>query len=495
MPAAIKYIPPTDTERSSFSVAVQSERNTRSRIYDRAYKYYMGDHDEQLTTDEGQVDDNTSLNIIRLAADRTVSFLFQKLPRFVTDPQRPEKSEAELWFEKTLQANKGLATLHKLAIQGFLAGHTYLRVKPVPANRVGLKEQYPSIEVLPPLSVTVFWNIDEPRDVLWYEYRYVVANNVYIIDYVSEYTPAGRIWHIYKYSGPTLPKDRMLIARILDVPQDDFLTTLAKAGYGDTWKLIEYGVHAYRIPPIIDISHLPHPDSYYGMTEVPNTNLQDTINRIASQINRLSREYSTPTDVLIGADIEEVVDSGDLITIPDPNAKVTRLEMRSDANTLQKVLDERVRALLSLMRVVIITGDVKDLQRVTNASVRTLFLDMLAKNEILKDSYGRALKELALLCFKMSNQSFAVEESNVEVRFIDPLPQDETELANVNLLLHGIKARSLREIVESHGGNWIETRANILEEQEFVKKITPEPVEKNPPGITNIREGNNNDGT
>ena len=129
MPSAIKYIPPTDPARNSFSAEVEAERRQRRQKYETALKYYEGDQPEQLEYDprDGDPNDNTVINLVQMTADRTCSFLFPSVPVFETDPKSIEDTPEETYIQNFFEANGGLQTLIKLALRGFLSGHAFAR--------------------------------------------------------------------------------------------------------------------------------------------------------------------------------------------------------------------------------------------------------------------------------------------------------------------------------------------------------------------------------
>lgn len=420
MPGAIQYIPPTDSERNAFNDVLLTEKTRRRTAYRQAIEYYTGSHDAQLTGDEAEY--NTTYNLVKMTAERTASFLFPELPRIDLDPDSIEPTQDEQWINRVLEENGGLAFLHKVAIRGFLAGHTFLRVKP---NK---RSKYPSIISLDPTSVTVYWRADDINDVYWYELRYYAQNRVIIQDFVCQ---DDGTWIVYTYSS-SLESSKNIVGHPTNLGRGDVQLDFIDFERS-TFELTGTLRHSSKIAPIVETSHLPHPDSYYGQSEFTEKDLQDLINKIASERNRIVRQNSDPVDFLIGADVEDIED-GDIMSIANPSAKISRLEMKSDLTSITGVLDKLVETYLSVLRVVLLKGEVKDLQRVTNASIRTLFLDALAKNTVLRDLYGRMLREMITLVLEIGYSTKQVttnpEDRYIKINFGSPLPQDMTEIAN-----------------------------------------------------------------
>lgn len=485
MPAAVEYVPPNHKDRDSFTAAAAKERWQRRQIYLTALKYFNGDHPEQLEYDPDlEPNDNTMINMVKITAERTASFLFPQLPEFRTDPQSVDPTPEEIWIKKWLNSQGGLYTFNKLALRGFLAGHTYIRVKAGRMLRGGRREM-PKLVLLDPLAVTTYWAADDVGEVLWYENRYMAGSEVVIEDYVwrPDKGDAGE-WEILTYKRES-KKVKQIPEWQIGGPHgsadgntqrpSDVLDFISGAGF----KLIktplgdDAAVHASNIPPIIEIRHLPHPDSYYGLGEANQNVLQDTINRLWSEINRIVREHSDPTDVIVGTTASDVQQGGNLLTVGDQNAKVQRLEMKGDLTAAVTTVDKLIETYLAVARVVLLKGEAKDLQRVTNASVRTLFIDMLAKNEVLRYSYGPKLEQVVKLAMLMSGEPFATRAADMEVNivFAEPLPVDKSEIANINAIQVNMGARSKRRAAELIGDNWAAEKPAIdMEGEEALNK-------------------------
>lgn len=483
MPGSDKYYPPTDKLRDGFNAEIVSERNRRYTTYRAALRYYMGIQPEQLEEidPDSEVDepnDNTIINMVRMTADRTTTFLFPEIPKIDLDPDEVDETDREAWVRKAFEDNGGLAFFVKWALRGFLAGHTFIRVTP-PTKKNG----YPRMVLLDPLSVTVFWKVDDVAEVLWYEVRYHVGSVRWIMDIVND--PDNERWLIYRYADAA-PRDEMSLGVPTHHGDENTLITDIYTNTG--FKLVETEVWPTDLCPIQETPHLPHPNDYYGMGEATLNELQDTINRIWSMVNRIVRLNSDPKDVILGADVDEVQDGGNIITVPAPGAKVQRLEMRGDLSATQDTAQKLIETYLAISRVVLLKGEAKDLQRVTNASVRTLFIDAIAKNSVLQSSYGRTIKQLVRLLVQMSTmsgRSEAIEE--VKVSWGSALPLDMTEVANVANVMVTMGAMSKRTAANTAGLDWgfeteaMETENEVaMERQEqqlsMQQKFAPKPA-------------------
>lgn len=409
MPAVTRYIPITDKERSSYTDIIALERQKRRQQYKKAIDYYLGNHDPQLSGSDAEY--NTTLNLVKMTADRTVSFLFPETPVIELDPDTVEQTAEELWIKNCLDFNGGLAFLTKLGLRGFLSGHNFVRVIP--------GDKYPRIVSLQPDNVTIFWRQDNLNDILWYEVRYIKDKKQIVEDFVKVNADT---WAIITYESVTNDFTNT------DIQYLDYIN-FRKFKHNNTY------IHTSKYPPIISWAHYPHPDNIYGIPEAGQKELQDLINKIASERSRILRKNADPVDVITGADTEDVMPGGNIFTIANPNAQVKRLTMQGDVIGITNVMEKLIETYLSIARVVLLKGEAKDLQRVTNASIRTLYLDALSKNKVLQDVYTRALKQVFSLALEIGYSMGEVSRNPIDryinIKYASPLPVDMNEIINI----------------------------------------------------------------
>lgn len=489
MPAVLKYVPPTDSERGSFTGELLRERTARHNNYKQAVEYYLGEHDPRLVYDAlvDPVDDNVIINMVRLTADRTTSFLFSEMPVFQTDASSVGDTEEEKWLAKFFDYNGGLPALTKLGLRGFLSGHSFIQVREPRPNT-----KYPRMNVLDPLAVTVYWDAEDVSTVVWYEVRSLVGQTVHIYDYVHNLETDG--WTTYHYASLNQPSNpqKVIVDTIVQSAYSDYKGAIDRLTFGQgAFKLVEITIQPPSIstPPIIEIEHLPNPIDRYGMGEFTLKDLQDTINLVASLRNQIARESGKPVDVITGAGIQDVERTDDMMVISDGNATVQRLQLKGDITSVNTMLEKLIETYLSIARVVLLKGEAKDLQRVTNASVRTLFLDQIAKNNVLMSSYGRGLEQVATMALRLSDLPTRNTDFDVKAVFASALPIDKNEIANINAIMVNMGARSLRTASTQIGDNWEFEVEAMKAEQEvamehqrqqmmLMQEFTPDPSEE-----------------
>ena len=401
MPVAIKYAEPQDQSREQELAGFNSERQQRTRAYNKAMDYYLGKQKRILERKDGEPDDNVILNLIQLTADRTVNFIFPSMPKFELDTNNTDTNPQEEWISQAFEHNGGLNTLQKMALIGFLGGHVYIRVKPPRYDDVN--DTYAKFFLLDPSQMITYWKADDIEYVLWHEQRFKIGEDEFIIDFVNN----GDSWEIIEY---------------------------AKTSNSNTWEKTNKGSKwNHKEGPIVHWQHLPLPSSFYGLNEARDLELQDTLNLIVGEMARIVRYHSTPRTVIFGVAGEEVQETGidKMWSVDNTDARIENLEMQSELVPARELALYLQDTYLAMRRVVILRGEVKDFQRVTNTGVRTVFMDMLAKRNILIRQYSKGLQTLAHIMQLVSSQDTSVLPV---ITNIDPLPLDEREAVEVGAL-------------------------------------------------------------
>lgn len=377
MPSATQYTP----DDRSIRQAADSERSERGRQHDRNWRYYSGQHQHPLKPDAAGNDDNVILNLCKQAVDRTVSFLVPTMPRFElsADPSAPED-----WLNDRWAASGGAALLLNMALNGALDGHVFGRVVTDPSG--------PRVINLSGRDVIAFWHADDYDRVLWYELRWSAGRDQLRQDVVN----AGDRWLVRDY--------RMVGAR---------------------WELQDETIWPYALGPIVSWQHLPQPSTFYGLDELPHAPLNDTINRIASDIARILRFHAFPRTIGTGFESSAVQRTAidDFWTIPNENARVFNLEMQGDLSASLQFLQRLTDAFLAESRVIMLHGDPSSVKGVTNLAIRALYLDMLAKNEVLRRHYGDGLAQLSRRVLLLGGRGAEAPS----VQWGDALPTDRRE--------------------------------------------------------------------
>ena len=391
MPSVKQYYSYGSNKRNNLSLELIKEYSVRKEGYSSALNYYNGKHNVKDVED-------IIINLVKITCDRTVQFLFPKLPIFELDISTFNRTKEEEYIVNTFEANGGLAFLYRLATLGFLSGHNFMLVN---SPETSLYKTYPRFNILDPLAVTIFWDESEPTRVVWYE----VNNKETVTDFIKI---TDYFWYIVIWNKTT--KERIL--------EEEYVSP---------------------VPPLIEWQHYPNPLDGYGVSEFGQKVLQDKINNMANVLYKISLANAEPVDVILGADIDEIEKKeGNLLAVSSTTADIKRLEIKGNMAGIKEVLDRFIEVYLNVVRVVLLKGEPVDLQRVTNAAVRTLFLDSLAKREILMSTYNKGLTEVVKTILLMGYSQGYLDrnyaDDNVDINFHVPLPVDLSEVANQNIL-------------------------------------------------------------
>lgn len=458
MPPIMKYQPPDGPARNNLSQLYAGEMKTRAEWFDQIRNFYNGDQPPSLDVKEDEINDNAVINMVKQAADRTVGFLFSAFPQLELDPDTSDETPDELWLQELWDENGGIAFLHEMAYIGAFAGHVYVRVMP-PDKFYG--DKYPQLVLLDPKAVQTWWKADDMRRTIFHEVRWTTRDDFNMAtDHVIDFVNMGKGWKIYEYES-----------------------TGSNAGF----KLVSEGDWKLPLPPIIHWKHLPNTRSFYGLGEFDKSQLQLNlqINNVASENNRIVRYHSSPKTVATGTTSGEIKETSidQLWAVEKPDAKVYNLEMNSDLTAAMGHLQTLVKAFLAESRVVILEGDVKDFQRVTNAGVRTVFIDMLSKLVVLRWNYGRAIQKISQVAAAVAKKG---NEIVPVVVYADPLPVDDTERVNVAMLERTMGIVSHETISNKRGYVWSTELKKMTEEKKLDIFAPPEPTAK--PGQPNTQQ-------
>lgn len=433
MPEATRYLLPNDKERRQLERFENSERNARRDKFKEAEDYYEGNQREPLIIEDDEPNDNIIVNVTKQAVDRTLSFLFPDMPALRLTPEVDEETEEEEFLRRSWEWNNGPVMLNNIAYNGALSGHNFVRVLPA---KVG--ELFPRLVNIHPRMIVAYWQADDKDNVLWYEMGWTSGQTDYLIDFVNNQETSN--WSIIEYSRPS----------------------------GGQWTETKNTLWNFPLSPIYHWQHLPNANNFYGRPEASNDQLRlnDGINKVASDINRILRIHAFPKTIGTGFEATAVqptaVDS--FWTIPNADAEIFNLEMQSDLQSSMNMLTYLNDALLMQARVVIMRGTVKDFQRVTNTGIRAVFLDMIAKNILLRWQYGTAIQELSRRMLMVNGMEFL---SRPDIIWADPLPEDDTEAINTLAIERGLNIVGHKTASQKRGYVWDEQKAEMQAESKM----------------------------
>lgn len=396
------------------------ELATRRKAIDSAWAYYEGNHRKPLKVKRGQVDDNVILNVTRKAISQAVSLLFGEVPTFeIGDDAQGEDDQLldDLWT-----ANDAQILLHNMALQGALGGHVF--VKLVPSETIGVR-----LLLLNPRQVTVYWQPDDMQAVTAYVIGYQLSDTEVRQDIVRN----GASWLVRD-----LVRER-----------------------GRNWEIKQELTWGFPWAPIVDWQNLPDPDDYYGDPDLVRPELNDALNFVASNTMRIIKHHGHPKTIGVGmraSDVQETAVDG-FWSVPNPDAKISNLEMQSDLGSSMAFLQLLQQWFFAEHRAVDMASFAADLGNLTNFGLRTIYKDALDKLGTKRSLYGKGLADI-------SERSLALmgRAARPTVNWSDPLPfNDQEEIAGIQTEM-GLGILSKETAASLRGRDWELEQERIAEE-------------------------------
>lgn len=345
-----------------YEAAVADEIARANRIAAR-WRVYHGQHPKPLRLRQGQPDDNVIVNYARVVVDKSVSFLFGRDVRFELD--ETAKTEAEQWLDACWRANRKMTLLQKLALNGAIAGHAFLKIVP--------SQPYPRLVVLDPATVHVAWEPDDIEQVVRYKIQYNALD-----------PQTGKLIVV-----------RQLIERDVQVWR---IVDQRSSADSTSWQTLAEAVWPHPWPPIVDCQNLPCPNEYFGISDLEDDVLQlnNSINFILSNLARIIRYHAHPKTWGRGFSANQLnIAVDETIVLPSPDAELRNLEMISDLSSSIALYERLREALHEVTRVPeVATGKLDRAGALSGVALNILYQPLLEKTETKRRTYGDLLVEL-----------------------------------------------------------------------------------------------------
>lgn len=423
MPALSKY---KFSEPEQLHDLAIEESLSRKTAIQRRLSYYKGEHKKWLIDPETKMPtaENVTINVARKIIDQSASFLFGDSPDITSGDKT-----VDVLIESLEDANEDDVFYTNLGKAGSISGHAFVKLIPDPVRGVRWVMQDAEL-------VSVFWSPSDGKTPIAYKIEWQVGKDDYRQDIA--WIPEISKWFIR------------------DLKRED------KA----SWQIVKDTVWEWPFSPIVDWQNLPDFTSYYGESDLTSLDLNDSINFTASNINRILKYHAHPKTIAIGASAEDIkataVDG--LWSIANPEAKVFNLEMQSDLSSSMAYLQFMQAAFYSQEQAVDLSSMKDRIGQLTNFGLRTLFSDALSKNSIKQLLYGYGIKEIIYRSLAMLGHT--VDPRNIDVKFEDPLPLNEKEIADMVKLQIESGTVSKQTGSEMEGHDWaVESKQMTTEKQ------------------------------
>ena len=351
----------------------EETRNRVSEMQERR-DYREGRHKQQIKPKPGKSDDNVYINFSGLVIDRSISMLFGDGVEFDL-PGEGDDTPEDKYINQVWDKNKRNIFLHRMALLASEDGTGYVKI--VEDGIVEDKVSLPRLVLIDPKWVTMDTNPEDFEEVIRYTIRFNTVGpdgKELARKQIHEYQDASENWSI-----------------------EDWQASSATAG---KWELMQSEIWEHNFAQIIHFQNLPSAENVYGTPDLPEDliRLQDKLNFVVSNINKIIRLYAHPKSIAygVGSEQKDVIDTsaGELIIVNQPEAFWKNVEMKSDLNSSNAFFRDLRQAFFDVARTVDIDSVADKLGGMTNFGLRVLYQDSINKVKTKQKLYGDAILEI-----------------------------------------------------------------------------------------------------
>lgn len=350
------------TPRLDLAEMADAEDRERIRRIREAWDAYYGNAPEPLRKRKGErVNDNVRLNYARLIVDSGVAHLFGDELIVSAPEDAPDATQAAI--DETLRTNRGDLLWQRLGLSGAIGGTMFARLMVREDGSV-------RIVCLDPAMVDVEWEPDDFETVR----RYIVSWN-------------------------TVTDEGGVARRQIIQPDGNGWIIVDQEAIEGGWATIEETPWPKPYAPIVHAQNLPSPHEVYGISDLEPDVLRlcSTIERVASNVNRIVRLYAHPRTWgrMIGDPVNMDANPGAVISLENPNAELRNLEMQSDLGSSIDLYRRLVAALHETTRIPeVATGKLDNAGQLSGLALQILYAPLIQKTETKRRTYGHAIVEI-----------------------------------------------------------------------------------------------------
>lgn len=396
----------------SARVSVASDNAQRIEQCMLGWEAYLGKTPDALKPDpKTGVNHNVKVNYARLIVDVNVTHLFGQEPIWESDGKSGDSSEATKHLDRVWAANKKMLLLQKMAQNGSICGHVFVRIlKPKPG------EKEPRLINLSPEYVRVVVDPEDIDSVQAYIIEYdAVDTDGQNISVRTEISRSGAVWQIL---------ENVWRGKSGGVPE----TTPAKAEQRrEVWP--------YSWAPIVDCQNLPLANTYYGMADIEEDTraLGKAINFIASNIRRILYFHGHPKTWGSGFNADELPsDPQATIAFKSPTATLQNLEMTSDLSASMAYYDKVQAALFDTSRLpAVATGHLEEAGDLSGTAMQIAYRPLTSVIAQKRLTYGEMLTTLNKHLLEMGGHG---ADKEVTIQWPEILPVNNLEERQVALI-------------------------------------------------------------
>ena len=373
---------------------LSKEHRQRADLINLYWRYYRGHHRPNIKVKAGQADDNITINWSKKVVNAGVSFLMGKPPTFEIDDQTNERTpdEAyldEVWADDPARRFVKQSFFTELAQSGAVSGTAFVRIYPKDE-----RNDKPRLVILDPATVDILHDPNDISDVLGYHIVWQAGDN----------------WHRHR-----IERDGDLMGwTIFDEIYDK----------GGRWRENEPPITwEWDFAPVFHCQNLTLAHSPWGVSDLEDADLNDAVNNIASNINRILRFHAHPKTVGTGFAPNAIDVAADgLITLPE-GATIQNLEMQSDLASsagFQARMEEAFHQVTDVPR---FDPASVNLGALSGFALQVLYSPLLQKTNVKRANYGGLLQQINRALLVLDGKPEAAVMNHWE----NPLPMNSRE--------------------------------------------------------------------
>lgn len=406
------------------SIDLQQGGSNRATVMRQAYLHYIGQPPPPLKKRSGEPDDNIIVSLGRTVVDKGVSFLFGQ--EVVSHIESPDKEAAQDWLNECWRRNKRMLTLQKLAQNGGICGHAFIKIVADGIRGKG-GATWPRLIVIDPQQVAVVCDPDDCDHVL----QYIIG--------------------LPDTDEPSAAKRTATRRQVILEDRDGASWQIVDQHFqGGAWvtDVVEPWPHDFA--PVVDCQNLPRANDFWGESDLP-MDLQAmlrSINRVVSHINKIVRVYAHPKVWARGMGtrtIDVAIDA--VIQMPSETAELNTLEMKGDLAAAREFLGQLNEYLSVVCKIPLVALGVPDqLGSPSGVALQIRYQPLLEKTEQKRLTYGVLIQELdrRLLALAGFGDQLITQQNWHEMLPTDPLMERQ-----VLVLDDSLGVRSKRSIAEA----------------------------------------------
>ncbi len=378
----------------------------RLKIIKLAWAYFDGLHRRPLKVKANKPDDNIILNLCRAIIDDSVAWLFgdpaettalvMELDEDEQDANPDEEYLREIWGDAG-----GELFLSKIGEQGAVTGHAFIKIDREMV--AGGEVEYRLINVDSRL-VEVKTAGDDKDKVEWYKIEWETTDGTRR-QLIGNTPGTGDRWVIFDQirSNKGNPTRRWTL--LVDPIEWEF-----------DWS------------PIIGTQNLPHSRTYYGTSDLEDiAEINDGINAVASNSNRIIRYHAHPRTIGLGIKAKELtstsVDSLWTVEAKRGEADIFNLEMQSDLKSSFEFLNFLLTMFWDIGRGLDPTSFKDKIGQITNYGLRVLAGRALRKLGNKRKTYGQLIIDVNEHLLEAGGRT----PQRTILHWPEPLPEDQGE--------------------------------------------------------------------